>query len=157
RSCTLALARALDNALDADGQLVAIANAEQANRVRAAVPFDPMKRRTLVTWGLTASAAAGLGPSGAGLTLENVRHGLTLAAAEGRAGAALDEWQEIISDYGRSYMITPAAELLDTLTVDLLAIQAAIAQERHDTTGNELHRAAAWLAAFTALTLSNLG
>src|SRR5262249_20523051 len=90
RSCTLALARALDSALDAGGQLVAIANAEQANRVRAAVPFDPMKRRTLVTWGLTASAAAGLGPSGAGLTLENVRHGLTLAAAEERAGAALD-------------------------------------------------------------------
>ncbi len=156
RPGTLALARALDNALGAGGELVAIAKAEQSKRVQAAVPFDPMKRRTLVRWGLTVSAAAGLGPGYSGLTLETLRHGLTLAAAEERASVALDEWQEIVWDYGYSYMTTPAAELLDTLTVDLLAIQSAVTRERDDTSGHELRRTAAALAAFTALTLGNL-
>jgi transcriptional regulator with XRE-family HTH domain len=58
RRVTLAVARAVDIALEAGGALLAIARAEQAQRIRAAVPFDPMRRRTLVKWGLTAPALA---------------------------------------------------------------------------------------------------
>jgi tetratricopeptide (TPR) repeat protein len=61
RPCTVEVAQALDRALDADGALVAIARAERLQRVRSAVPFDPMKRRTLMRWGVTASALAGIG------------------------------------------------------------------------------------------------
>jgi len=64
RHCSLTVAKALDSALSAGGELVALAKAEQARRVRAAVPFDPMRRRTIVKFGLTASAAAGMGVAG---------------------------------------------------------------------------------------------
>jgi transcriptional regulator with XRE-family HTH domain len=60
RPGSLPVARAVDKALGANGELVAIARAEQAQRLRSAVPFDPMKRRTLVKWGLTAPALADL-------------------------------------------------------------------------------------------------
>jgi tetratricopeptide (TPR) repeat protein len=61
RPCTVEVAQAVDHALDAGGTLVAIARAERLQRIRSAVPFDPMKRRTLVRWGVTASALAGIG------------------------------------------------------------------------------------------------
>jgi transcriptional regulator with XRE-family HTH domain len=60
RPGTLPVARAVDRALGANGELVAIARAERAQRIRSAVPFDPMKRRTLMKWGLTAPALAEL-------------------------------------------------------------------------------------------------
>ena len=60
RPGTLAVARAVDKALGANGELVAIARAEQAQRLRSAVPFDPMRRRTLMKWGLAAPALAEL-------------------------------------------------------------------------------------------------
>jgi transcriptional regulator with XRE-family HTH domain len=56
RKVTLSVARAVDAALDAKGELVALARIERAARVRQAIPFDPMRRRTLLKWGLTAPA-----------------------------------------------------------------------------------------------------
>jgi transcriptional regulator with XRE-family HTH domain len=61
RPCTVEAAEAIDRALDAEGALIAIARKERRQRARTAVPFDPMKRRTLVRWGATASALAGIG------------------------------------------------------------------------------------------------
>jgi transcriptional regulator with XRE-family HTH domain len=60
RPGTLPVARAVDNALGANGELVAIARAERVHRIRTAVPFDPMRRRTLVKWGVAAPALAEL-------------------------------------------------------------------------------------------------
>jgi tetratricopeptide (TPR) repeat protein len=64
RPCTVEVAQAVDRALDAGGELVRIARAERLQRIRSAVPFDPMKRRTLVRWGVTASALAHIGGVG---------------------------------------------------------------------------------------------
>jgi transcriptional regulator with XRE-family HTH domain len=60
RHGTLPVARAVDKALDANGELLTIARAEQARRIRAAVPFDPMRRRAIVQFGLTAPVMASL-------------------------------------------------------------------------------------------------
>lgn len=66
RRGTTSIARALDRALGANGELIAIARSEQAERVRVAIPIDGMKRRTLVTWGLAGPALAELFSSGSG-------------------------------------------------------------------------------------------
>jgi len=64
RPGTLAAARAIDAALSASGELVTIARAEQARRIQAAVPFDSMRRRTIVHLGLTAPVMAGVDHAG---------------------------------------------------------------------------------------------
>jgi transcriptional regulator with XRE-family HTH domain len=58
RRVTLSVARAVDAALDAKGELVALARIERSSRVRQAIPSDSMKRRTLLKWGMTAPALA---------------------------------------------------------------------------------------------------
>jgi transcriptional regulator with XRE-family HTH domain len=80
RRGTVEVAKLVDKALDADGELVAIAHAERVERVRAAVPFDPMRRRTIVKWGLAAPVAAGL----VGISAD--------APRVGRIGAADAAW-----------------------------------------------------------------
>jgi transcriptional regulator with XRE-family HTH domain len=67
RHGTLPVARAVDKALEANGELVAIARAEYAQRVVHTAPFDPMRRRSLMKWGLTAPALAALVGSSADL------------------------------------------------------------------------------------------
>jgi transcriptional regulator with XRE-family HTH domain len=59
QSASESLARAVDRVLNADGELVTIQKLEAAQRPTKAVPFDPMRRRTLVT-GAVATAFAGL-------------------------------------------------------------------------------------------------
>ena len=59
RPATLAVARAVDTALQAKGELVAMARLERSERVRQAVPFDPMRRRSLLKWGLAAPIPTG--------------------------------------------------------------------------------------------------
>ena len=70
RPCTVEVAHAVDRALDAGGELVDIARAEHVQRVRSALPFDMVRRRTLMRWGVTASALAGIG--GVGDTTQRV-------------------------------------------------------------------------------------
>jgi transcriptional regulator with XRE-family HTH domain len=60
RPGTTGVARAVDNALKADGELVKILEAERAAQVRATVPFNPMRRRALIAWSMTAPLVAGL-------------------------------------------------------------------------------------------------
>ncbi len=120
-----------------------------------AVPSDAMDRRTLVKLG-GASMAAGFGVM-SDLSLELTRRSLSLATVEEHAAAEADEWQQIIADYGRTYMTVPASELLDMLTLDLQAMQLATASPRSDSAVVELRHCAAWLCALTAMTLGNLG
>jgi len=120
--------------------------------------WNDMHRRTFV---LAAGGLAGLGLAAPALTLETMRHGLTLTLAQQRAETTVDEWQEIVTEYGYSYMTAAPADLLDSLVTDVLGIQYAIAHH-HDGHGDEavlreLRRAGALLAAFMAMTVANLG
>lgn len=65
RTTTPSVAGTLDRALSAKGALIALAQVERSARIRRAVPLDPMRRRTLVTWGLTAPALPFLEGTGA--------------------------------------------------------------------------------------------
>jgi transcriptional regulator with XRE-family HTH domain/tetratricopeptide (TPR) repeat protein len=84
------------------------------------------------------------------LALEVARHGFANQAA------TIDEWHLVVSQYGRDYMVSSPAKLLDSLLVDVAALQMALtsagAPHRHD-----LQSIGAMLAHFTALTLGNLG
>ncbi|MEV0269924.1 helix-turn-helix transcriptional regulator [Hamadaea sp. NPDC050747] len=61
QSASESVARAVDRALGADGELINIQRLEAAQRPRKAVASDPMRRRTLMT-GAVATAFAGLVP-----------------------------------------------------------------------------------------------
>jgi hypothetical protein len=60
-------------------------------------------------------------------------------------------------EYGFSYMTTPPAELLGGLQVDFAVLGDVMRRQRADAAQRELYRVAALLAAFTAMTLANLG
>ena len=114
-------------------------------------------RRTLV---LGSGAAAGLSLVAPALALESVRHGLTLSLADQRADIAVDEWQEIVAEYGYSYMVTAPAQLINSLVIDVFGIRGAIDHQRGqagDRVSRELRRAGALLATLTAMTVANLG
>ena len=86
------------------------------------------------------------------LALETARHGLTLTLAQQRADVAVDEWQEIVTEYGYSYQTAAPAELLDSLIVDVLGIQYAIQSQDNETNLQGLRRAGALLATLMAMT-----
>lgn len=115
---------------------------------------DPMQRRSLL-FGL--GGAATLGLAAPGLALEAARHGLMLSAAEEQAALAVEEWQEIVTDYGYTIMRMPPAELLDSLTVDLIGLQLALNRTSNQTTMHELRRVGALLAHLMALTVGGVG
>lgn len=171
----------LDELLKADGELVALAEAERTTQqlqlaevgdlrpqsyaslatqlLTQPEGWNDMQRRTFV---LGASGVAGLSLTAPALALETARHGLTLTLAQQRADVAVNDWQEIVAEYGYSYHTVAPAELLDSLVVDVLGIQHAIDYHRGlsragDANLRELGRAGALLATLMAMTVSNLG
>jgi len=92
----------------------------------------------------------------AALALEAARHGLSLSFAE-RAEAGVDEWQEIVAEYGYAYQASAPAELLDRLMVDVVGLQYAVSRRPSDDVMRELSRVASFLASFMAMTVANLG
>jgi tetratricopeptide (TPR) repeat protein len=76
RPVTLSVARAVDAVLDAKGALAALAQVERAARVQRAIPFDAMRRRTLLRWGLSVPV------------LEGVSTGVSATSPTGRIGVA---------------------------------------------------------------------
>ena len=172
----------LDELLEADGELVALAEAERtAQQLRSAGVGDlrpqyytdlatqllteskgwnDMQRRTFV---LGAGGLAGLSlttPTPA-LALETARQGLTLTMAQQRADVAVNDWQGIVAEYGYSYQTVAPPELLDSLVIDVLGIQHAIDHHKltraSDANLRDLRRAGALLAAVMAMTVANLG
>jgi DNA-binding XRE family transcriptional regulator len=111
---------------------------------------DPMRRRTVIS-GLMGFGAA------TGLALESTRHGLHTAFVADRVSADADEWDEIVWEHARRYRGTPAAEFLQMLTTDLIAIQGSANAGHDDHTLSRLCRSAAMLAVFSAMTVANLG
>jgi transcriptional regulator with XRE-family HTH domain len=115
---------------------------------------DPMYRRTFV---LGLGGLAGLGMTAPGLAFEAARHGLTASLAEQRGETAVEEWHEIVREYGYSYQVMAPAELLKTLIVDVLAVQYAMERPGDNAVTEELYRVSALLAALMAMTVANLG
>ena len=58
----MAVAKAVDRALKAKGELVALARLERSERARQALPFHPMRRRSLLALGLGVPAFAAVRP-----------------------------------------------------------------------------------------------
>jgi hypothetical protein len=117
-----------------------------------------MQRRTFILrLGGTSALGGALGLAGPGLAVEAARHGLTLSFAEERAEAAVEEWQEIVSEYGYTYYTNTPVELFDSLLVDVLGVQYAINRDPADAALAELRRVAGFLAGFMAMTVANLG
>jgi transcriptional regulator with XRE-family HTH domain len=115
---------------------------------------DSIGRRAFVTaLGATGTAAA----TGPDVTWELIRHGTRAEFVDDSEGRAVQEWQQIAQDYGRSYLTTPAAALLDGLAVDLMALRSTLPVATGGILRQERQQVAALLAMFTALTLGNLG
>jgi hypothetical protein len=167
------VAKCLDELLHAGGELIALAAAERRQRLADTADVRPhyyvdlatqllvghegwndMQRRTFV---FGAGGMAGLGLAAPALALETARHGLTLTLVQQRADVAVDEWQEIVTEYGYRYQTAAPTELLDSLIVDVLGIQYAIESQDNEATLQELRRAGALLAALMAMTVANLG
>lgn len=66
RHPTLDVAKAVDRVLQAKGELIALAQLQRSERVRRALPFDPMRRRSLLALGIAAPALAVSGSAGQG-------------------------------------------------------------------------------------------
>lgn len=60
RPPTPGVAKAVDRALQAKGELIALAEIERAQRVQQALPFDVMRRRSLLALGMAAPAIANM-------------------------------------------------------------------------------------------------
>lgn len=115
--------------------------------------LEAMKRRTLLGLG----SVAGLGIVAPGITSETLRRGVTQHLAEERAQRAVGAWGEIVTAYGYRYNRSGPTEMLSTLVVDLLAIQAATQRQLPAADLRELRRIATYLAGFMAMALTDLG
>jgi transcriptional regulator with XRE-family HTH domain len=115
---------------------------------------DLMIRRTFMAG---AAALAGLSAVDTPAALEAMRHGMNRSLAAERADADVGEWQHIIVDYGEAYPIAAPAELVRSLMVDQLGLQAALRRPGSAARQRDLLRTGALLSAFTAQSMSNLG
>lgn len=166
------IASALDSALEANGALVVLADAERPphdldqprpRRTVSIETFSPhryasehtdedpdvQRRRLLQDFAMFGLSTPLLG-------LEQLRHHLLGSILD--QSHELDEWQAIAWDYSCSYATTPPATLLEDLTTDLLV---ATIQLRHLTSDDpqrrDLSRVLAQLGVFIAQTMGNLG
>jgi transcriptional regulator with XRE-family HTH domain len=151
---TIEVASALDTALDAHGQLLAIANAstayapsEVASEVYPPISgeegHDVRRRhfiRTLTGLALSTPPLVGL---------EILRQGLGHAIGNDR-----DQWNRITADYAQSYYTTPPDVLCERLGVDIGILQQLLASCPND---RDLARAAANQSMVLAITLTSVG
>jgi transcriptional regulator with XRE-family HTH domain len=161
----------LDRVLEAEGELRALAElmpppsaepplldahsyTELAIHLLAAEgDADMIDRRRFLGIGGMGSVGA-LAPN---LAMEATRHGLSLSLAEQRATTAVDEWREIVWEYGYSYISSPPQEVLQSLMVDMLGLQVALERDNRSAYLNELRQYGATLASLMAMTIANVG
>ncbi|MGK8523511.1 hypothetical protein ACRS6B_19070 [Nocardia asteroides] len=110
---------------------------------------DDVRRRTFL---LSASAAGADMAFGS----EAARHGLNRAVA-GSGAADLDDWYEIIREYGTAYVTHTATELHETLLVDVLSLEVALSLSYDQRQRRELYRIGALLSQYMAQTVGDLG
>lgn len=105
-----------------------------------------MNRREFLQTGAVAAA----------VSLELTRHGLEGALAA-RSEVHADDWHEIVREHGFAYMTAPPQEMIEALTVDILALQYAVGDHDTSDVAQDLRRCGALLAALMATTVGNLG
>ncbi|MFI0353430.1 hypothetical protein [Actinomadura sp. 9N407] len=156
------VAASVDDALGADGELIALAQAAASSGGRAAnvdseahpIPEDDdeMQRRRL----LQALATLGATSSPAVEALQCIRSGVDRALARDE-DSHLDEWEEAVAEYGYSYLLLPPHRLLPDLAADLVAVQQIAARHARGRLHADWCRVAGGLALLMAKTLCNAG
>jgi transcriptional regulator with XRE-family HTH domain len=116
--------------------------------------IEAVKRRELL---MDLATSAGLGAAGAIAAREAIRHEMSLALAKHSNTSDVEEWREIVLEYGQTYPVTPPDELLKSLMADLHGLQIATRRCLREPEQRELRRVGAMLSAFTAQTVANLG
>jgi hypothetical protein len=139
---TAEIAERVDEALGAGG--------EPAAMVSSGGTDDSMQRRTLVA----ALAGLGLAP-----VVERVAITRLMATAADRqpGRATVDDWHEVVWEYGFTYLTAPRRELLDDLAVDLSAVMALLATTSETASVTGLSEAAGRLAGLIAMVCTDLG
>jgi transcriptional regulator with XRE-family HTH domain len=115
---------------------------------------EAMKRRAFL---MDLATTAGIGAVGPLAGLETMRHSVNQTLAEQPAAGNVDDWQEIVQEYGQTYLTTAPRELLGSLLVDLYGLQSAVARYSTEAAQRDLRQVGAMLCAFTAQTIANLG
>ncbi|WP_181718740.1 hypothetical protein [Nocardia gipuzkoensis] len=110
---------------------------------------DDVQRRSF----LLSASAAGVGMA---FGLESARHGLNRAVSESGA-VDLDDWNEIIREYGTSYVTQTAMELHEMLLVDILSLETALTLSRDRSQRRELYKIGALLSQYMAQAIGDLG
>jgi hypothetical protein len=136
---TVELARRIDDALDARGELVGYISEEVGD----------VRRRTMIT----ALAALGLGQAADRIAVSDVLGMLAPDADEHTA----DDWREAVHEYGHSYTTAPRDRLLADLLADLAEVVAAASRARSSRTAAGLNESGAYLVALAAMVCTYLG
>jgi transcriptional regulator with XRE-family HTH domain len=141
------LAEELDVVLDAGGVLIAAHTRDSEARREAG---DPMRRRTM----LQALTALSLGAAGSAEAREALRHGFGLALGIDRTA---DEWAEVALDYAKDFFTTPAAQIVNDVTSDMVVLEQMIDTETRQSAKRELSSVGAQLSVIMAMGLASLG
>jgi len=129
---TAKFAKVCDHVLATGGALLALATGR-----------TDVDRRTLLSVGALAA-------------FETIRHDLTRVVSADEADTVdINEWEAIASEYGHSYSVTPASDLVRQLSADFLAVRGLI-ETSTGITRNGYCRVASQLAVITALAWSTL-
>ena len=139
RKATENLARRCDDALEAGGALIEAFREEQVGEVS-------MHRRTV----LRAMGALAASPLPL-VRWEALRHGMATSV-----DPDIDQWDQVIADYGTAYYRMPADQMLDDLSADLTVLQALITVTEGPARG-QLLRAAGSLSMIVAINMVTAG
>lgn len=110
---------------------------------------DDVQRRTF----LLSASAAGVGMA---FGLESARHGLNRAVSES-VPVDLEDWNEIVREYGAAYVTHTSTELQEMLLVDVLSLEAALGSSRSAGQRRELYKIGALLSQYMAQSIGDLG
>ncbi len=140
RKATEKLARRCDAALGANGALIEAYREDQTGDI-------DMHRRTLLrAMGTLAASPLPL------VHWEALRQGIAVAV-----DPDLDQWDQVIADYGVAYYRMSRDQMMDTLRADLTVLQALIAVEVDEAARGRLLRAAGRLSVIVALNMFAAG
>ena len=136
RKATEKLARRCDDALEASGALIDAYREEQAGE------SDMQRRTVLRAMGALAASPLPL------VQWEALRHGIGTAV-----DPDVDQWDQVVADYGLAYYQMQADQVMDNLRADLTVLQALITVSTGPAR-DQLLRAASHLSVIVALKMA---
>ncbi len=110
---------------------------------------DDVQRRTF----LLSASAAGVGMA---FGSESARQGLNRAVSDG-GSMDLEEWNEIVREYGAAQVTHTATELHEMLLVDVLSLEVALGLSPDPSQRRELYKIGALLSQYMAQAVGDLG